>query len=82
MTYEWQKEESNKLGIKSCPFCGGQCAIKEIGNEHTKKHCFEIKCTKCITTRMQCVLNRGGHLTFDELKAKMIKDWNTRVEIN
>ena len=78
MTYDWQYEEAKELGLRDCPFCGGACIIQEKGNSHTKKHCVEIKCTKCFVKRQQCILNSTGVLTFEKLKAGMLRDWNKR----
>lgn len=77
MVYDWQYEEAKKLGIKPCQ-CGGPAVIKEIGNAHTKKRCVEMECTKCHMKRKQCILNSTGILSFEDLKAGVINDWNTR----
>lgn len=77
MVYDWQLDESKKLGLKPCQ-CGGIVVIGEIGNAHTKRRCLEMKCTKCFIKRKQCIINSSGALSFADLKSGMIEKWNKR----
>jgi len=80
MIFDWQLTEAMELGIEKCAYCGGVCVISQIGNERTKKLCFEIACISCHTKRKQCTL--GRYLSKDELRDRMIKHHNTRTGLN
>jgi len=41
MIFDWQYKEAIELGIEKCAYCNGVCVISQIGNEHTKKLCFD-----------------------------------------
>ncbi len=65
----------NNEKLKSCPFCGGEAELQEIGNNHTKSRSVIIKCKSCRVQIKNSALKKG----MDWLIDTSIKSWNTRI---
>lgn len=60
--------------LMPCPFCGTIPAVREIGNEWTKKRSIVIKCPKCRCQRTDATMR----FAFDWLRDVAAKNWNQR----
>jgi Lar family restriction alleviation protein len=64
--------------LKSCPFCGGDAEINQIGNEHTKSRGFEVKCLTwgCATKKRAMVIRQP----LERARGFAIAAWNRRPD--
>lgn len=59
-----------ELGLKSCPFCGGEAEIEQIS-----RNTLIVKCTKCRISLKGKVLK----YSLEWLRSELAKLWNRRV---
>lgn len=64
--------------LNPCPFCGGQAAYTEVGNEHMGIRETKIKCKVCGTEQKHKWLKLRFEV--DQIRSLTVKDWNRRVE--
>jgi Lar family restriction alleviation protein len=65
------------INLLSCPFCGGEASIVQIGNEATRKRGFEVRCETwgCATKKAAMVIRH----TLDQAREFAIAAWNRRA---
>jgi Lar family restriction alleviation protein len=63
--------------LAPCPFCGDPPEWFVKGNDHTPSRSVVVKCVHC-NVRMQI---SGRKLTTLELAERMIRKWNTRINL-
>lgn len=66
------KAETKEREMLPCPFCGGEPEIKQTG-----KNKMTVKCKSCLIGVEQSVLR----FSLEWLHAKLIENWNKRVEL-
>lgn len=64
-------------GLLPCPWCAGPADIVQIGNEHTRKRGFEVRCLTwgCSTVKRAMVI----HHPLEKARAFAIDRWNRRA---
>ena len=62
------------IELKNCPFCNTDPEVKYTGNEATKTRTIQIKCPKCLVSR----IDRTRLFTFKFLENVAVKQWNQR----
>ncbi len=67
-------DNTRKIKLNNCPFCGGEPSVKHLGNDYTRKRIIEIKCGDCRATKRNATLK----YSFEWLEDVAIKDWNQR----
>jgi Restriction alleviation protein Lar len=70
------RERAIELDLMPCPFCGGEPAMREIGNDYTKKRAIEVYCLSCRVMRRDGAISHG----FDWLRTVAKENWNQRPE--
>ena len=68
-------DNSNKIKLLDCPFCGAEPSVTHIGNNHTKIRKLIIKCPQCRIKRVDAALKNN----FDFLEKVASEQWNNRV---
>lgn len=76
MTTHPAPPDSELVALLPCPFCGGEPALHDIGNSHTKSRSTAIWCTGCHFTKKVGAIVQS----LDWTRAKAIEAWNTRAD--
>ncbi|MCP5006886.1 MAG: hypothetical protein GY941_23510 [Planctomycetes bacterium] len=69
-------DETKKINLLPCPFCGEDPKVHHIGNNNTKKRSIRIKCSniRCRVEQTNSAISHG----FDFLEDVAEKAWNNR----
>lgn len=70
--------DADHARLKSCPYCGGEAEIVQIGNEVTPKRGFEVRCLTwgCSTKKRAMVIRQP----LEKARGFAVAAWNTRAE--
>lgn len=77
MTAPTPTVEAESRELLPCPFCGGEAEINQIGNDHTPKRGFEVKCAAwgCATKKRAMVIRQP----VEKAREFAVAAWNHRA---